>query len=627
MALLPVTLHAISPDNVVFVYNTNVSGSFQVAEYYRNARGLPLANLIGLSMPVPVPSNDCETPISKSDFEQTILEPLRSAISALQDSAYSGSSEELECSAIVLGYGTPLSYQEDDGEVISIASRLHRIDHGYEAAKANHTFDRRTFQFYDAVDAQEVIIVSAIDGPTAEAAMKLIDRAVAVTNSVSVTGKIFVDPYGRKSTTADAEYQADILDFVNNESSNLGLNVSLTVDVMSDDPYEEPTFASLEDDSFYWGWYEPAYSKNLFVDHSFKRVFLYNADDEAGCSIHYLDGANWYSPNGSDPWCNLAINVDPGYAACAGAVDAPGSENHLRPRAFFRALHQGASLGEAFLFASPVVNWKVYLIGDPLMTVNFPEDVPTDQQLANTVIPNKEAIFLMKEAIEEGLAWGVRQSKITKRLRQDNVTSHNIAEEIELLYALAKWENLKKEDAQNNLYYTSTNAMLTYILDSTGLTFSDWLSQEGHKTTELLNNLLLHFGTGAIAAEDTENLLHPEGHWEYDFVYTHVPLTFVNVHFRIQVSETTSFSNIVVDRSSIIDIEGWKYEQESYAFVQMPSTGFPSNFSGRRVRFVSPEEDYLTRTDAYYVRWRALNSDGSPLTNWQPGSKVLIIKR
>ena len=81
-----------------------------------------------------------------------------------------------------------------------------------------------------------------------------------------------------------------------------------------------------------------------------RRVFLYNADDDAAADITLS-----FDENGSDPWCNIAIGIDPGYAACAGAVDAPDEDAYLRPRPFFEAMHQGASLGECFLYASPSI--------------------------------------------------------------------------------------------------------------------------------------------------------------------------------------------------------------------------------------------------------------------------------
>lgn len=620
----PVTLHNITPDEVIFVYNINVSGSEEVAQYYRDKRGLPQSNLVGLDMPIPNPPSSCETPITKSQFTSTILEPLRNAIGSISDSQ-SDSGMAFQSTVIVLGYGTPLSYVEDDGEIIAIASRLHRLSYSYESKMPNPTYDRKTFKFFGSTDSNQLFITAILDGPTVAAVKKLIDRGVDVSNQPVVTGKLSIDPYGLRLTDADQDYESDILDFVNNSASNLGLTTSVTVEIDSEDPYEEPTVAFLRGESFYWGWFEPSYSKDLLFTQSNKRVFLYNADNDSACQIHYYENGSPFQPDGSDPWCNIAINVEPGYASCAGSVDAPGSDAYLRPRPFFEALHQGASIGEAFLFASPYVNWKTVLIGDPLTTVVFPSDVPFTMLPDNVALSNNESIRMIKESIEESLAWGYRQARLTKWIREFNVESTNIAEEIELLYAAAKWENRKKIETHNNLISRAAESLVTYINATTGLTLPVWLSAQQAKMSVLLNNLLTTLGSGSV---DTDNLLYPEGHWDYDFEYTHLRETFENLHFQVQMSIDSDFLQTVIDVNSFDDTTGWSYESEPYLFVQLVTSGLSSNFSGRKIRYTSPVDMYLTRGDIFHVRWRALESDGvTPVTEWYVDDRVLIIKR
>lgn len=618
--------HNVSPDSVVFVYNINVEGSAEVAQYYREKRNLPAQNLIGLDMPIPNPPASCETPISKSEFESTILLPIRSYLDSLSESN-SESSELMQSSTIILGYGTPLSYTEDDGEVVAIASRLHRVQHDYISDYPNPTYDRKQFKFYDASDSRLVYLTAVLDGPSPAAVMKLIDRAIDVDNQTSITGQLYVDPYGRRVTAEDLVYENDVLDFLDKSAENLGLQIQTTVEIDSEDPYEEPTFTFFRKDSFYWGTFEPNFSKDLFLNQSEKRVFLYNADVDSACQIHYLNGSSPFSPQGSDPWCNLAINIEPGYAACAGSVANPGADGYLRPRPFFETLQQGASLGEAFLFASPLLNSKTILIGDPMMTVAFPTDLPADLDQAATTIPNNEAIIRVKETLEESLAWGIRQAELLRGIRDINVQSANISEEIDLLYALAKWTARKDDQTHYNLITRPAENFMHYILYTTGLRFQQWLESQQQKTTILFNAILKQLGSDSIPDEDTDLLLHPQGHWTFDFVYTHLLDTFERVHFEIQMASDEEFGQIVVNTSSFVDIDGWRYEAEPYVFVQMSDDGMASNYSGRRVRFNSPSSMYLTRTHIFNVRWRALDGTGSPIGDYQYSSKKLIIKR
>jgi len=226
---MPTEFSNIQPENIVFVYNTNVSGSQEVAEYYRDAREIPPQNLIGLDMPVPDSSLGCESPITKSQFMDTIYNPLLDAIYSPYI-ALGGSSMELNAT-IILGFGTPLSYTEDDNNVIAIASRLHRLGHSYNPKQPNHTYDRRgNWKFFDTEDSTEILIVAVLDGPTAQSVMTLIDRSIDVSYQTFIPGKIYVDPYGKKITTEQMDYQADILDFINNESSNLGMETISTID-------------------------------------------------------------------------------------------------------------------------------------------------------------------------------------------------------------------------------------------------------------------------------------------------------------------------------------------------------------------------------------------------------------
>ncbi len=625
MALLDeITLHNIKSENVVFCYREGDSGSIEVANHYRAARGLPSANLIAL----PCSSDNI---ISEADFINTIHDPLLLAIQTLGRLTISGAGSDVAVAAsdattgsiwvIILGFHIPHGYLQNDeayGNPKAVASRLHRLGKTEVDQFSNFTFDRRgNFQFFGPNDASELFITAVIDGPTKEAAIVLIDRSIDVDNQTFVAGSVNVDPFGLKGTSDQLQYQADVVDFIDNEAPNLGLTIKQTVDTGS--ASTEPTFNKFDGESFYWGWFEPRYSKDLFLSTNQRRVFLYNADEDSASDVSVS-----FDSEGSDPWCVLAINIEPGYAACAGAISDPTESSFLRPRPFFEALHRGASLGEAFLFSSPVVDWKIFLIGDPLMTVMFPDDVPIEQDPTDISFPNNEVIRRVKESLEESVAWGARQTRLLTSLVDTNVSSSNLDEELNLLYALSKWNNMKSQDFRDSLLTTATSTFMFYILATTGITFPAWLNLHTEKTSELFNNLLKKTGGGAVPDEDTDDLVHPEGHWQFDFTYDHPFQTFENIHFQLQLSLVEDFSTIILEKRSFDDVTGWKYESEPFIFVQLVTSGFPSNFSGRIVRFVSPTTDFLTRTELYYVRWRALNSLGAAITNYQSAGQIII---
>ncbi len=611
-------LHNLTEDNVIFCYREGDTDSIEVAHYYKSARNLSDDHLI----PLPCSSDNI---ITYEEYLTQIEDPLLDAIASLSSGSGSvgpSSSGGGNIWVIILGYNVPHVYQNDDPyELLAIASRLHRLGKSVSPKSPNFTYDRRgAWQYFDEEDAKELYITAIIDGPTVNAAKKLIDRSIDVDNQPFVTGKIYIDPYGKQTTESQLDYQSDILDWVQNSVNDLDLEREITVDIQ--DPYQDPLTSYFNNDSFYWGWYTPRYSRLLFLNQNERRVFLYNADDDGAADISQL-----FDPNGSDPWCNIAINIEPGYASCAGAVDAPDEDAYLRPRPFFEAMHRGASLGECFLFASPVVDWKIVLIGDPLMVVNFPSDPPSSLDLSVTSIPNNEVIRLVKEHLETSVAWLARQSNLTQNMVDKCYQSDNISEEIHLLSPLSDWNSAKSLESVQWLLNRSVSSWMSYILKTTGDTLSNWLETHDEKVSELLSDVIDSTEGDSV----DESYVHDEGSWEYEFVYEHQRNTLENVHFRLQVSTDENFSSIVVgtgdESNSYEDITGWTYENELYGFIRLTSYGLSSNFSGRRVKFIAPEEFYLTRTNVYYVRWRALDESGNNLTDWNVDPSRMIIKR
>jgi len=609
--ILESELHNITPDNVVFCYRQNDSASFEVALHYSNARSIPSDQLIALPC-------SADNVISENEYLTTIEQPLTTALGGfVGPGSGGGSGGERQIWVLILGHRVPHAYTRDDnGDVIAIASRLHRLGKTSEYKFRNFTYNRiGNWRYFDTDDAAEITITAVIDGPTVAAAKALIDRSLDVDNQSFITGKIFVDPYGKKITEDQLQFQDDILDFVNNEIPNLGLSHKITVDL--EDPYLEPQTAFFSRDSFYWGWFTPRFSRDLFLNQNERRVFLYNADDDSAADITL-----GFDVNGSDPWCNLAINIDPGYASCAGSVSGPDEDAFLRPRPFFEAMHRGATLGECFLFSSPFLNWKIILIGDPLMVVNFPVGVPNDQDLSNILINNNEAIRLVKESLEEAIGYAARQTRLVQELLLFNVDSVNISEEIELLPALAVWRDMKNDTTRRQLFSPVIASWINYIFKTANLTLDEWLTAQGEKISSYLRNSL-QFQNQTVSNSN----VYAQGRWQYDFVYAHELNTLQNVHFRLQVASDNDFGTVISDINSSEDVTGWKFENEPNKFINLFEFGYPSNFSGFRIRFDAPSAEYLTTTEIYYIRWRVLTEDGDLLVDWTIDPVRFLVKR
>ncbi|MBI5141762.1 MAG: TIGR03790 family protein [Nitrospirae bacterium] len=93
---------AVSPEDIIVVYNRKSAESRDVADYYASRRNIPGGNLTGIDVP------DSES-ISRDSFNRRVLPPLREAVGRLRKSGRKP--------VILLVYGTPLRIDEsaEDG--------------------------------------------------------------------------------------------------------------------------------------------------------------------------------------------------------------------------------------------------------------------------------------------------------------------------------------------------------------------------------------------------------------------------------------------------------------------------------------------------------------------------------
>jgi len=617
--------HNLTADNVVLCYNTENDDSARVAAFYMESRGLELRNVLatggynslGSSNLRASATRTSQNIILESDYITQIKNPIKAQLQALEDEYgpyYSGGW------VIILGYDMPHAFYPNDdeyGSPIAIASDLHRIWHNDSSYQvANPLYDRKGgFQFFGQTDAQSCLITAVIDAPTYPQALALIQRATDVSNQQFVAGKIFVDPYGLDDTAAQQAYEDDILDFVENELDNLGLESWQTErNYFTGD---DPTVHQFVSDSFYWGWFRPRFSSQLFANQNERRVFLYNADEDSASDI-----ADPLSDQGSDPWCNLAVQVEPGYASCAGAFDAPGEEAYLRPKPFFETLHQGATLGEAFLFASPYVKWQIILIGDPYMTVNFPAALPDSQDPDYESLTNAQGAEAVLEQIEIALAYVYRSSVHAGNLSQYVAESDDTSETLALITPTYNFSEARTMESMNRVLFPVLHDFIRFIRQTEGQTLSNWLTDNSIKTTELVSDLFaLDPGTDTLSS----SLINDEGYWKFTFLYERDAEEFAWFHFEIEVATDADFTNVLIQASSYTDESGWQYENEYQAYVDLASTGLSSNYSGRYVRYRAESENYLARGEIYYVRWRVLDFNGNPYSVWNEASDVMIV--
>ena len=604
---------AITKDNFIVVYVYGNLDSEDFANYYINTYDMNTINIDpsassgttanGIYWQVDGQKVGIQTTITsevltETQFFENIEEPLQEALNTQE-------LENRNIWGIILGYKVPGGYYDSNPsneDIISATSRLSRINHTFSSKTSNPLFGRQVFSRFDADDATKLMIVSRIDGPNVQFAKNIVDKGDNLNKQKFANGTFYIDPYSDRATIGAEDYTNSLLDFKNNLLSTLNLPQWSTT---FEDPYIDATIPFVEGDSFLWSWFTDRASTSFFQKSNAIRVFAYNADYDGGFEIRSDTGKRW-------PY----LALDAGYVATAGSMSNPSIPGFLDPNSFYYSLLRGATIGEAFYFSIPHLDWTITLFGDPLATISFSgSDIEEEDVL--------DEHFVWEE-ISKNLAQSAANS-YKKQLELEEVT-HDIVD-------LTTLENASDENVDSSLLVYPANDLFnmsktwqgdlkslieklfdfplkryTSASDSIASpTINQYLEDQGFRVSRLLADIT----SEAIAIE--EDNLYPEGWWEFEFVLEDDnPNEFTNYHFLLEVSIDELFSNVLISKDSL-GIASWTYEKDKETFVPLTFTGVSSSYIGRKVRYESRFDsligldEYLTRGETYYFRIKQYN--------------------
>ena len=134
-----------------------------------------------------------------------------------------------------------------------------------------------------------------------------------------------------------------------------------------------------------------------------------------------------------------------------------------------------------------------------------------------------------------------------------------------------------------------------------GGTLSKWLSDTNMPVSSAFAGVVSEYTSESVGSEH----VHPDGWWEIEFTYIYNKIALGDIEFRIDIARDSQFLDMVGIIDSESEKNGWWYEKEVGTFLMLPSTGLPSNYGGRRVRYRSTDEVLLTPTELYYWRVNA----------------------
>ncbi len=375
---------------VLVLANSDDPDSRRIARHYAEVRGVPEANLITLKLPL-------GEIISWKEFIATLWQPLldqlvaagwvdaipMTATDAIGRRKYAPYRHRI--AALVVCRGVPLKIEHDPalsaevkpftargefrtnaGAVDAELSLLAVPNYPINAFVPNSLFQNERPSLYEL---GQVVKVSRLDGPTAEDANALVDRAVAAERT-GLLGRAYVD-IANRDKVGDPWFE-------NTAQQLTALGFDTAVDRESG---TMPLAARIDAPVLYFGWYAGS------VDGPFLLPGFRFAPGAIALHLYSYSASTMRQSTGA--WTGSFVAR--GVTATVGNVHEPYLHFTHPPHLLLRALARGANLVDAAYFALPALSWHAVLIGDPLYR---PFAVRLEEQLANlTSLPPRLAPY------------------------------------------------------------------------------------------------------------------------------------------------------------------------------------------------------------------------------------------
>lgn len=380
-ALLPGGLRAAEDlaARVIILANSDDSDSLRIARHYAEVRRVPAENVIALKLPVG------ET-IGWREFVATLWEPLVEELMrakwldaipmALTDPVgrkkYAPHGHRI--AALVVCRGVPLrighepelfaevppftvrgELRTNAGAVDAELSLLALPNYPINAFMPNPLFQNER---PSAFELGQVVKVARLDGPTAEDALALVDRALAAERT-GLLGRAYVD-IGDRDPVGNVWLEAAARHLI-----TLGFDTDV-----DRAPATLPATARMDAPAIYFGWYAGD------LNGPFALPGFRFSPGAIALHIHSYSATTLRST--TQGW--VGPMVARGITATVGNVAEPYLQFTHQPNLLLRELAKGSTLADAAYFALPVLSWQAILVGDPLYR---PFAISLEQQLEN----------------------------------------------------------------------------------------------------------------------------------------------------------------------------------------------------------------------------------------------------
>jgi uncharacterized protein (TIGR03790 family) len=361
---------------VVIVVNARDADSLRIGRHYAERRGIPEANILKIDAPA------TET-ISRQEYIDTIHNPLQSKLletgwlqgipSTLKDrdGRFRSIIEGHRISYLVLCRGVPLRISNDPDSITPEMERSLQKEFLTNQASVDSELALLPVAapwigfvvnplFGNAspapLDLQRILKVSRLDGPTAAAAMALVDGAIEAEQR-GLRGRAYVDTAGPHPN--GVEWLRATAKQIRDQGFDLDLREA---------PGIFPVENRFDAPALYFGWY----ANDLAGP--FELSGFGFPPGAIAFHIHSFSARTVRS--GTAGWCGPL--VERGAAVTLGNVFEPYLELSHQPQLFLESLLKGNTVGDAAAYSIRVYSWQNVVIGDPLYR---PFLVPLDEQL------------------------------------------------------------------------------------------------------------------------------------------------------------------------------------------------------------------------------------------------------
>jgi uncharacterized protein (TIGR03790 family) len=357
------------------VYNRKMTDSKNVAEHYAKRRNVPERQVVGFDLPT------TET-MTRGEFADRLQRPLLNALEEKGLLTFRASTNHLanpnattnsrrvigaKIRYVALCYGVPLKILKDPDLLEENSDKFRLELRRNEAAVDNELaclpmFYQKplvtgpmTNPLYGGTNAAElhptngILLVARLDGPNAEIARTLVDKALeAETNGL--WGRAYFDSRG---LTNGNYLQGD--EWIRASATicrRLGLET-----VLDENPETFPASFPMSQIAIYAGWYDGNASG------PFTRPKVEFRPGAIAYHLHSFSAATIRSSNAH--WVGPLL--DKGATATIGYVEEPYLGGTMDLTVFFsRLIGLGFSFAEAAYSAQSLLSWQTTVVGDPL---------------------------------------------------------------------------------------------------------------------------------------------------------------------------------------------------------------------------------------------------------------------